>query len=74
MSPVMISSIAKFVAGVNRMVVENVEIEDPEINPTLIVKNRFDGLVKIGIDETSYKKGHKYITIVINHESAFPKY
>ena len=28
-----ISSLAKFIAGVNRMVVENVEIENPEINP-----------------------------------------
>lgn len=32
-------------------------------------ENRFDGLVRIGIDETSYKKGHKYITVVINHET-----
>ncbi len=30
---------------------------------------RFDSLVKIGIDETSYKKGHKYITVVINHDT-----
>lgn len=28
---------------------------------------RFKGLVNIGVDETSYKKGHKYITVVINH-------
>ena len=27
-------------------------------------------LVRIGIDETSYKKGHKYITVVINHYDA----
>ena len=32
-------------------------------------ERRFDGLVKIGIDETSYKKGWKYITVVINHET-----
>lgn len=32
-------------------------------------ENRFENLVKIGIDETSYKKGHKYITVVINHET-----
>ena len=32
-------------------------------------ENRFDGLVQIGIDETSYKKGWKYITVVINHET-----
>jgi len=29
--------------------------------------SRFDGLVEIGIDETSYKKGHKYLTLVVNH-------
>ena len=31
--------------------------------------SRFDGLVNIGIDETSYKKGHKYMTVVINHNT-----
>ena len=31
--------------------------------------NRFDDLVKIGIDETSYKKGHKYMAVIINHET-----
>jgi len=31
--------------------------------------NRFDNLEKIGIDETSYKKGHKYMTVVVNHET-----
>ena len=30
---------------------------------------RFDNLKKIGIDETSYRKGHKYITVVVNHET-----
>lgn len=28
---------------------------------------RFDGLRRIGVDETSYKKGHKYITVVVDH-------
>lgn len=32
--------------------------------------SRFDGLVNIGIDETSYKKGHKYMTVIINHDTA----
>jgi transposase len=32
-------------------------------------ENRFDNLVKIGIDETSYKKGHKYMTVIVNHET-----
>jgi transposase len=27
----------------------------------------FDGLTCIGIDETSYKKGHKYMTVVVDH-------
>jgi transposase len=27
----------------------------------------FDGLENIGIDETSYKKGHTYITVVVDH-------
>lgn len=30
---------------------------------------RFDNFKRIGIDETSYKKGHKYITVVINHDT-----
>ena len=31
--------------------------------------SRFENLVRIGVDETSYKKGHKYITVVINHDT-----
>ena len=27
-----------------------------------------DGLVNIGIDETSYKKGHSYMTVVVDHD------
>lgn len=30
---------------------------------------RLNGLVNIGIDETSYRKGHKYITVVVNHDT-----
>lgn len=33
------------------------------------VSKRLDGLVRIGIDETSYKKGHSYITTVVNHDT-----
>jgi transposase len=32
-------------------------------------QNRYDDLEKIGIDETSYKKGHKYMTVVVNHKT-----
>ena len=31
--------------------------------------NQLDNLEEIGIDETSYKKGHKYMTVVINHKT-----
>jgi transposase len=31
--------------------------------------DRFGGLVKIGIDETSYKKGHKYMTVIVDHDT-----
>lgn len=30
---------------------------------------RLDGLVNIGIDETNYKKSHKYITVIVNHDT-----
>ena len=36
---------------------------EPDVNV------RLDGAVKIGIDETSYRKGHSYITVVVNHET-----
>lgn len=29
----------------------------------------FDGLKRIGIDEISYRRGHKYITVVVDHDS-----
>ncbi len=32
-------------------------------------KHRFNNLKRIGIDETSYKKGHKYITVVVDHDT-----
>lgn len=31
-------------------------------------RGRFDGLRSIGVDETSYKKGHKYMTVVVDHD------
>ena len=32
-------------------------------------KSRLDGLVRIGVDETSYRKGHKYLTVIVNHDT-----
>lgn len=31
--------------------------------------DRLDGLVNIGIDEIAYRKGHRYLTVVINHDT-----
>ncbi len=32
-------------------------------------ESRFDKLRCIGIDETSYRKGHTYMTVVVNHDT-----
>jgi transposase len=31
--------------------------------------DRFEGLRRIGIDEISYKKGHKYVMVVVDHDT-----
>ena len=31
--------------------------------------DRLDGLRRIGIDEISYKRGHRYLTVVVDHDS-----
>jgi transposase len=31
--------------------------------------DRFAGLRRLGIDEISYKRGHKYLTVVVDHDS-----
>ena len=38
-----------------------------DLEPNL--DSRLNGLVNIGIDETSYKKGYKYITVIVNHDT-----
>lgn len=32
-------------------------------------KVRYQGVSRIGIDETSYRKGHKYVTVVVDHDT-----
>ena len=32
-------------------------------------KDPFEGLVRIGIDEISYRRGHKYLTVLVDHDS-----
>lgn len=48
---------------VGRCVQRTLNVIEPERS------RRLDGLVNIGIDETSYKKGHKYITVIVNHDT-----
>lgn len=31
-------------------------------------RSRLDGLRRIGVDETSYTKGHRYLTVVVDHD------
>lgn len=31
--------------------------------------DRLDGLTRIGIDEISYKRGHRYLTVVVDHDT-----
>ena len=31
--------------------------------------DRLDGLTRIGIDEISYKRGHRYITVAVDHDT-----
>ena len=31
--------------------------------------DKFSNLIRIGIDETSYRKGHRYVTVVVNHDT-----
>jgi transposase len=31
--------------------------------------DRLDGLARIGIDEISYRRGHKYLTVVVDHDT-----
>ena len=31
--------------------------------------DRLDGLTRIGIDEIAYKRGHRYLTVVVDHDS-----
>ena len=31
--------------------------------------DRFAGLTRLGIDEISYKRGHRYLTVVVDHDS-----
>jgi len=50
--------VASVGAIVTRVVAEGVAARDP-----------LEGLARIGIDEISYKKGHRYITIVVDHDS-----
>jgi len=48
------------VGGIVKRVYDDAKANGPDM---------FDGLERIGIDETSYRKGHKYMTVVVNHDT-----
>ena len=48
---------------VGRCVYRTLNVIEPERSRHL------DHLVNVGIDETSYRKGHKYITVIVNHDT-----
>jgi transposase len=50
----------RMVGSIAQRVQESME----ELSPS-----RFDNLEAIGIDETSYKKGHKYMTVIVDHKT-----
>lgn len=45
-------------------VIARVEADERKKRPPL-----YDNLKSIGIDETSYRKGHKYLTVVVDHDT-----
>ncbi|MCC5952123.1 MAG: ISL3 family transposase [Acidimicrobiia bacterium] len=49
-------------ATVGAIVARVVDEARAEVDP-------FDALVRIGIDEISYKRGHRYLTVVVDHDS-----
>ncbi len=39
------------------------------VDDTRTTRDPFDGLVRIGIDEISYRRGHKYLMVVVDHDT-----
>ena len=39
------------------------------VDEARVAVDPFDGLRRIGIDEISYKRGHRYLTVVVDHDS-----
>lgn len=39
------------------------------VDDALAGTDRLSGLTRIGIDEISYKKGHRYLTVVVDHDT-----
>ena len=48
---------------IGRCIGRTLHVLEPDLS------SRLNGLVNIGIDETSYKKGYKYITVIVNHDT-----
>jgi transposase len=39
------------------------------VDESLVERDPFQGLTRIGIDEISFKRGHKYIMVVVDHDT-----
>ena len=58
------------VAGLMRVAWETVgAILDRVVADAKKGRDLLDGLTRIGIDEVSFRKGHRYLTVVLDHES-----
>ena len=51
--------------AVKRVVAEHLNTTDADCGGS----DRLEGLVRIGVDEISYKRGHKYLTVVADHDT-----
>ena len=61
------SAIAKYMRIDWRTVGRCIKRVHEDLEPDVNV--RLDGVSNIGIDETSFRKGHSYITVVVNHDT-----
>ena len=57
------------VAALMRIAWETVDVMISRAAGDPVALTRLDGLRRIGVDEISYKRGHKYLTVVVDHDT-----
>jgi len=57
------------VAGLLRIAWETVDVMIARAAGDPAALSSLEGLRRIGVDEISYKRGHKYLTVVVDHDS-----